>query len=145
MLFFSYPSDLMKSTVVDESLSSTQQLFCSGENQLVTIRIFMSWPCKSNNDVHYTSWTPRISVCWHCSIMFSFMMWTSSSHLTLNSWLPSVGWVGIQCPPPHCSSHLTLDDQCGWGVLIIIAHLTNQVDCSSAVKHTGYHQREWLS
>ena len=29
-----YPSDLMKSTVVDESLSSTQLQFCSRENQL---------------------------------------------------------------------------------------------------------------
>ena len=37
VLFFSYPSDLMKSTVVDESLSSTQLQFCSRENQLATI------------------------------------------------------------------------------------------------------------
>ena len=36
-MFFSYPSDLMKSTVVDESLSSTQLQFCSRENQLATI------------------------------------------------------------------------------------------------------------
>ena len=37
VLFFSYPSDLMKSTVVDESLSSTKLQFCSRENQLATI------------------------------------------------------------------------------------------------------------
>ena len=36
VLFFSYPSDLMKSTAVDESLSSTQLQFCSRENQLAT-------------------------------------------------------------------------------------------------------------
>ena len=32
-----YPSDLMKSTVVDESLSSIQLQFCVRENQLATI------------------------------------------------------------------------------------------------------------
>ena len=31
VLFFSYPSDLMKSTVVDESLSSNQLQFCVPE------------------------------------------------------------------------------------------------------------------
>ena len=38
-LVSSYPSDLMKSTVVDESLSSTQLQFCSRENQLATRRM----------------------------------------------------------------------------------------------------------
>ena len=33
----SYPSDLMKSTVVDESLSLTTLQFCSRENQVATI------------------------------------------------------------------------------------------------------------
>ena len=37
VLFFSLPSDLMKSTVVDKSLSSTQLQLCSRENQLATI------------------------------------------------------------------------------------------------------------
>ena len=114
-----------------------------------------------------TSQTPGVSVCWHCSIMFLFMMWTSSSHLTLNSWWQRVGGVRVGCPPPHCSSHLTVNswwprlgevgvrwppphcsshftlnswfprvggDGVGWGVLLFIAHLTNQDDCSSAVK-----------
>ena len=31
------PSDLMKSTIVDESLSSMNQQFCSRENQLVQL------------------------------------------------------------------------------------------------------------
>ena len=42
VLFFSYPSDLMKSTVVDESLSSTQLQFCSSENQLATFNVIYS-------------------------------------------------------------------------------------------------------
>ena len=32
-----------------------------------------------------TSQIPGVSVCQHCSIMFLFMMWTSSSHFSLNS------------------------------------------------------------
>ena len=71
------------------------------------------------------SQTPGVSVCWHCSIMFLFMMWTSSSHLSLNSWWPRVGEVG--CPPPHCSSHLTFNSwwprvgRVGWGVILLIS------------------------
>ena len=37
VLFFNYPSDLMKSTVVDESLSSMNLQFCSRENQLLQL------------------------------------------------------------------------------------------------------------
>ena len=37
VLFFSYPSDLMKSAVVDESLSSMNLQFCSRENQLLSL------------------------------------------------------------------------------------------------------------
>ena len=45
VLFFSYPSDLMKSTVVDESLSSMNLQFCSRENQLTTtISSIFSYP-----------------------------------------------------------------------------------------------------
>ena len=40
VLFFSFPSDLMKSSVVDKSLFSTQQLFYSREDQLATICMF---------------------------------------------------------------------------------------------------------
>ena len=40
------PSDLMKSTVVDESLSSMNQQFCSRENQLLQPFPASSiWPC----------------------------------------------------------------------------------------------------
>ena len=35
--FSAIPSDLMKSTAVDESLSSMNQQFCSRENQLLQI------------------------------------------------------------------------------------------------------------
>ena len=34
------PSDLLKSTVVDESLSSMNQQFCSRENQLLQLNLF---------------------------------------------------------------------------------------------------------
>ena len=38
------PSDLMKSTAVDESLSSMNQQFCSRENQL--LQTYFSFQCK---------------------------------------------------------------------------------------------------
>ena len=88
-----------------------------------------------------------------------------SSHLTVNSWWPRVGGLGVGWPAPHCSSllislkwlrvcgvgvlvscssllislncQLMMTKGAGWGVLLIV-HLTNQIDCSSAVK------RNWL-
>ena len=64
--------------------------------------------------VYWTSQTPGVLVCWHCSIMFLFMMWTSSSHLTLNFWWPRVG--GVSCS----SLFISLNSQLlitkgGWG------------------------------
>ena len=50
-------------------------------------------------------------------------------------------WGGWGVVPPHCSCHFNtqlLMTNGGLGVLLLIAHLTNQVDCSSAVK------RDWL-
>ena len=66
VLFFSYPSDLMKSTVVDESLSSTKLQFCSRENQLATI-ITTEWESCIN---YYSYSYPHhlclmaLSYCW---------------------------------------------------------------------------------
>ena len=45
------PSDLMKSTAVDESLSSMNQQFCSRENQLLQIVISVYWPPSTPIDV----------------------------------------------------------------------------------------------
>ena len=60
VLFFSYPSDLMKSAVVDESLSSNQLQFCSRENHLATTLkqitvISLYWHA-------YRTWTWKSSV-----------------------------------------------------------------------------------
>ena len=79
-----------------------------------------------------TSQTPRVSVCQHCSIMFLFMMWTSLSHLTRNSWWPRVGGVGVGCPPPHCSSH-----QPSWLQLSSETKLTSIAVCQHCLPSAG--------
>ena len=48
------PSDLMKSTAEDESLSSMNQQFCSRENQLLQIVQNMFMPYIENSKMDWT-------------------------------------------------------------------------------------------
>ena len=65
------PSDLMKSTVVDESLSSMNQEFCSRENQLLQllqqneISTSIFDVCTDNNPLTYVLTTAKLDAMGH--------------------------------------------------------------------------------
>ena len=55
------PSDLMKSTVVDESLSSMNQQFCSRENQLLQMLQQNEKSTQMSVDILFTSVTMSVA------------------------------------------------------------------------------------
>ena len=85
---------------------------------------------------NWTSQTPRVSVCWHCRIMFLFMSWTSftmsvihlptSLHMSLQLSTADDQWGVGRVGPPHCTCHSTLN--CWWpmgvGWVLHISHVT---------------------
>ena len=61
------PSDLMKSTVVDESLSSMNQQFCSRENQLLQLETLSFQKLRVSIDLHRNAWAYLLFICNLCT------------------------------------------------------------------------------
>ena len=79
VLFFSYPSDLMKSTVVGESLS-TQLQFCSRENQLATINT-ADWETCISPQICLLLCLQPVQHCAQCQVLSLGFVPVSNMHL----------------------------------------------------------------
>ena len=79
VLSFSYPSDLMKSTVVDESLSSTQLQFCSRENQLATSTNISLNNVLSIRNIKHNFILVSISICSRICVNILIKVWRPHS------------------------------------------------------------------
>ena len=73
-----FPSDLMKSTVVDESLSSYKPMYCSREYQTST-RLNQQYEKSTLKILYQLSKKPIVFI-----VLYNWCLW---QHLSLNAWI----------------------------------------------------------